>query len=97
MPSTPVYPKSNAVIKASKRNYNAVLAAVQAVNQNKSAVIATMGGVIVVAGAIWSALCSLVGHLCTIAAVMIHIKTATLGQVMAKYDDVFYAILVKMV
>ena len=96
MPSVPTYPKSHAVIKASKRNYNAVLAAVQAVNQTKAAVIATMGGILVVAGLVWGAICALAGQLCTIAAVMMKMRNMAVQQFMSKYDDAAYAILANL-
>ncbi|MBL8215548.1 MAG: hypothetical protein JNK87_32810 [Bryobacterales bacterium] len=102
MPSVPTYPKSHAVIKASKRNYNAVLAAVQAVNQTKAAVIATMGGILVVAGAIWSAISSLVGQTCTIFSVMMKMMQMMQMEIMqagttVMQTDAIYAVMVKLV
>ncbi len=95
------FPKSGSVIKPSKRNLSSVLAAVNQVNMtaHKTA-IAIFGGVNAVAAAIWAAISALSAASCTIMAVMMQMMQSMMTmqkQLFERYDEAFYAILVKLV
>lgn len=100
MPTPITYPNSGLVIKTSKRNPSSVLAAVKAVNATAHrAAITLMGGVSVVAAAIWSAISMLSAASCTIMAVMMKMMTMMMvmqAMQMKSAQDAVHAVLVKL-
>jgi hypothetical protein len=98
VPAVASYPKSNALIKTSKRNPQSVLAAVNAVNQtaHKTAIV-LMGGVAAVSAAIYGAIIAISASACTIMAVMSNLFLHMMQwmQLMTQQDAI-YAILVKL-
>jgi len=100
MPAPIPYPNSGSVIKTSKRNPSSVLAAVNAVNVTAHrTAIALMGGVSVVASAIWSAISMLAAASCTIMAVMMKMMTLMMvmqAMQMKAAQDAVHAVLTKL-